>query len=122
MKYSQIVLDHVKNPRNVGELEDANARARVRSSADGDLLQLHMRIEGDKVIEARFKVYGCGAAIATGSVLTELVIGKTVEELRKISNEQMSLLMGGLPPEKVHCSVLAEQAVKSALEDWFSRK
>jgi nitrogen fixation protein NifU and related proteins len=122
MKYSALVLDHVKNPRNVGELEDANARARVRSSADGDLLQLHMKIEEDKVIEARFKVYGCGAAIATGSVLTELVIGKTVEELRKISNEQMSLLMGGLPPEKIHCSVLAEQAVKSALEDWFSGK
>jgi nitrogen fixation NifU-like protein len=118
MKYSQIVLDHVKNPRNVGELEDANARARVRSSADGDVLQLHMRIEREKVTEARFKVYGCGAAIATGSVLTELVIGKTVEELRKISNEQMSQLMGGLPPQKIHCSVLAEQAVRAAIEYW----
>ena len=118
MKYSATILDHVKNPRNVGELEDANARARVRSSADGDLLQLHMRIEGDKVIEARFKVYGCGAAIATGSVLTEFVIGKTVEEVRKISNEQMSQLMGGLPPEKIHCSVLAEQALHAALADW----
>ncbi|MCI0415260.1 iron-sulfur cluster assembly scaffold protein [bacterium] len=118
MKYSAIVLDHVKNPRNVGELEDANARARVRSSADGDLLQLHMRIEGGVVAEARFKVYGCGAAIATGSMLTELVLGKTVEELRKISNEQMSELMGELPPEKIHCSVLAEQAVVAALEDW----
>ncbi|MCI0603751.1 iron-sulfur cluster assembly scaffold protein [bacterium] len=108
----------MKNPRNVGELEDANARARVRSSADGDLLQLHMRIEGGVVAEARFKVYGCGAAIATGSMLTELVLGKTVEELRKISNEQMSELMGELPPEKIHCSVLAEQAVVAALEDW----
>jgi len=120
MKYSQIVLDHVKNPRNVGELENANARARVRSSADGDLLQLHMRIEGGVVTEVRFKVYGCGAAIATGSVLTELVLGKTVEDLRKISNEQISQLMGGLPPEKIHCSVLAEQAVKAALNDWCS--
>jgi nitrogen fixation NifU-like protein len=121
MKYSCTILDHVKNPRNVGELEDANARARVRSSADGDLLQLHMRIEGNKVTEARFKVYGCGAAIATGSVLTELVIGKTLDELRKISNEQMSQLMGGLPPEKIHCSVLAEQALKVALDDWSSK-
>lgn len=118
MKYSAIILDHVKNPRNVGELEDANARSRVRSSADGDLLQLHMRVEGNKVIEARFKVYGCGAAIATGSVLTEFVIGKTVEEVRKISNEQMSQLMGGLPPEKIHCSVLAEQALQAAIEYW----
>src|SRR5687768_3896628 len=119
MKYSAIVLDHVKNPRHVGELEDANARARVRSSADGDLLQLHMRIEGDVVRAARFKVYGCGAAIATGSVLTELVLGKTVEELRMISNEKLSLLMGGLPPGKIHCSVLAEQAVQAALEYWL---
>jgi nitrogen fixation protein NifU and related proteins len=118
MKYSEIVLDHVKNPRNVGELENANALARVRSSADGDLLQLQMRIEGRVVTEARFKVYGCGAAIATGSVLTELVLGKTIDELRQISNEQMSQLMGGLPPEKIHCSILAEQAVKAAIEYW----
>jgi nitrogen fixation NifU-like protein len=118
MKYSEIVLDHVKNPRNVGELENANALARVRSSADGDLLQLQMRIAGRVVTEARFKVYGCGAAIATGSVLTELVLGKTIDELRQISNEQMSQLMGGLPPEKIHCSILAEQAVKAAIEYW----
>src|SRR5688500_8499496 len=111
MKYSAIVLDHVKNPRNVGELENANARARVRSSADGDLLQLHMRIIDDVVAEARFKVFGCGAAIATGSILTELVIGKNVQELGAIKNEQISALMGGLPPQKIHCSVLAEEAV-----------
>jgi nitrogen fixation NifU-like protein len=115
MKYSAIVLDHVKNPRNVGELPDANAKTRVRSSADGDLLQLHLRIEEGFVREARFKVYGCGAAIATGSMLTELVTGKSVEEVRKITNEQISNLMGGLPPEKIHCSVLAEEAIAAAL-------
>jgi nitrogen fixation protein NifU and related proteins len=120
MKYSAIILDHVKNPRNVGELQDANARARVRSSADGDLLQLDMRVEAGVVTEARFKVYGCGAAIATGSILTELVLGKTVEELRSISNDQLSQIMGGLPPEKIHCSVLAEQALQTALEYWHS--
>jgi nitrogen fixation protein NifU and related proteins len=113
-----LVLDHVKNPRNVGELPDANARARVRSSADGDMLQLHLRFEKDLVREARFKVFGCGAAIATGSMLTELVIGKTASQLRAITNEQLSERMGGLPPEKIHCSVLAEQAIKAALEDW----
>src|SRR5262245_24449215 len=106
MKYSPIILDHVKNPRNVGELANANAKARVRSSADGDLLQLHLRIDGGIVREARFKVYGCGAAIATGSILTELVTGKSIDELKMITNEQLSDLMGGLPPEKIHCSVL----------------
>ena len=120
MKYSAIVLEHVKNPRNVGELENANARARVRSSADGDLLQLHLRIDDGIVTDARFKVYGCGAAIATGSILTELVTGKTLHELEQITNEQISGLMGGLPPEKIHCSVLAEQAVQAAIKDWMS--
>ena len=118
MQYSTVVLDHVKHPRNVGELENANARARVRSIEDGDMLQLHMRIEKDVVCDARFKVFGCGAAIAAGSVLTELIIGKRVSDLQCITNEQLSVLMGGLPPEKIHCSILAEQAIRAALQDW----
>jgi nitrogen fixation NifU-like protein len=118
MRYSALILEHVKNPRNVGELPDANARARVRSSADGDMLQLHLKIENGVVVQARFKVFGCGAAIAAGSMLTEWVLGKTVDDLRSISNEGMSQRMGGLPPEKIHCSVLAEQAVQAALKDW----
>lgn len=116
MKYSRIVLDHVKHPRNVGEIPDASAKARVRSSADGDMLQLHLRIENDRVQDAKFKVYGCGAAIAAGSMLTEYIIGKTVAEILKITNEQLSEMMGGLAPEKVHCSVLAEQAIQEALK------
>ena len=122
MRYSAIVLEHVKNPRNVGELESANARARVRSAADGDLLQLHLRVDDGVVTEARFKVYGCGAAIATGSILTELVVGKKMHDVALITNEQISQLMGGLPPEKIHCSVLAEQAVQAALKDWKTEK
>ena len=118
MKYSPLVLDHVKNPRNVGELPDANAVARVRSFADGDVLQLHLKIDDGMVREARFKVYGCGAAIAAGSILTELVLGKTVEEIRAITNEQLSAIMGGLPPEKIHCSILAQQAISEALSNW----
>jgi nitrogen fixation NifU-like protein len=106
----------------VGELPEANARARVRSSADGDMLQLHLRIEDDVVEQARFKVFGCGAAIATGSMLTELVVGKTLSQLREITNEQLSERMGGLPPEKIHCSVLAEQAIQAAIQDWESTK
>src|SRR5215813_7049498 len=109
MKYSPVVLDHVKHPRNVGELSDADARALVRSSADGDMLQLHLKIQDGIVCEAKFKVFGCGAAIATGSMLTELIIGKPVSELRDITNSQISDLLGGLPSGKVHCSVLAEQ-------------
>jgi nitrogen fixation NifU-like protein len=116
-----VVLDHVKNPRNVGELPSANAKARVRSSTDGDILQLHLQIEQETVRDARFKVYGCGAAIATGSMLTELVIGKTVQELPSITNEQISKLMGGLPPQKIHCSVLAEEALAAAIADWNSK-
>jgi nitrogen fixation protein NifU and related proteins len=118
MRYSPFVLDHVKNPRNVGELPDANASARVRSKEDGDLLQLQMRIDNSIVISARFKVFGCGAAIATGSVLTELVIGKTIDEIQTITNEQLSQMMGGLPPEKIHCSVLAEQAIAEAVKNY----
>ena len=118
MRYSAIVLDHVKNPRNVGELPDANARACVRSKADGDILQLHLKIDQGIVQEVRFKVFGCGAAIATGSLLTEMIAGKCISELQSITNEQLSEKMGGLPPEKLHCSVLAEQAIHVALEDW----
>jgi nitrogen fixation NifU-like protein len=118
MRYSPIVLDHVKHPRNVGEIENASAVARVRSSADGDVLQLHLRIENEVILEARFKVYGCGAAIAAGSMLTEFVIGKTTEEIRGMTNEQLSEMMGGLAPEKIHCSVLAEQAIREALASY----
>lgn len=118
MKYSPFILDHVKHPRNVGELPGANARSRVRSSTDGDMLQLHLRIEQGVVLEARFKVYGCGAAIAAGSILTELVTGKTAGEIRRITNGQISEIMGGLSPEKIHCSVLAEQAIREALDHW----
>lgn len=122
MRYSAFILDHVKNPRNVGELADANAKAKVRSATDGDLLQLYLKIEDGKVLDARFKVFGCGAAIATGSLLTEVVIGKTVDELKAITNEQLAAMLGGLPPEKIHCSVLAEQAIQAALADWSDIK
>jgi nitrogen fixation NifU-like protein len=122
MRYSAFILDHVKNPRNAGELADANAKGKVRSNSDGDVLQLHLKIENEVVVDARFKVFGCGAAIATGSVLTGVIIGKHVDELKKITNEQLAEAMGGLPPEKIHCSVLAEQAIQAVLEDWSARK
>lgn len=117
-----MVLDHVKNPRNVGEIPDATARARVRSMEDGDMLQLHLKIENSIICDAKFKVYGCGAAIAAGSILTELIIGKKVEEIANIKNDTLSEMMGGLPSEKVHCSVLAEQAIHEALNNWKTQK
>ncbi|HSE39738.1 MAG TPA: iron-sulfur cluster assembly scaffold protein [Acidobacteriota bacterium] len=115
MRYPAFVLDHIKNPRNVGEIENTSAKARVRSSADGDMLQLHLLIDDDVIRDAKFKVFGCGAAIATGSLLTEMLIGMKVSEALLITNEQLSEMMGGLPPEKIHCSVLAEQAIHEAL-------
>ena len=115
MRYPPFVLDHIKNPRNVGEIENANAKARVRSTADGDMLQLHLLIEDDVIRDAKFKVFGCGAAIATGSLLTEMLIGMKVADALLITNEQLSKMMGGLPAEKIHCSVLAEQAIHQAL-------
>ena len=121
MRYSALVLDHIKNPRNVGELPQANAKASVRSQTDGDILQLHLQIENGVVSDAKFKVYGCGAAIAAGSLLTEVAIGKEVAQLRTISNEQLSEMMGGLPPEKIHCSILGEQAIEMALQNWEDR-
>jgi nitrogen fixation NifU-like protein len=117
MRYSPQVLDHIKNPRNVGEIENTDAKARVRSSADGDMLQLHLLIEGDVIRDAKFKVYGCGAAIATGSLVTEMLIGLNISQALLITNEKLSELMGGLPSEKIHCSVLAEQAIREAISN-----
>ncbi len=118
MRYSREVLDHIKNPRNVGEIENTTAKARVRSSADGDMLQLHMLIEDNVIRDAKFKVYGCGAAIASGSFVTEMLIGMDISKALLITNEQLSEMMGGLPPEKIHCSVLAEQAIHEAITNW----
>jgi nitrogen fixation NifU-like protein len=121
MRYTREILEHIKNPRNVGEIENTSAKARVRSIADGDMLQLHLQIEGDVIRDAKFKVFGCGAAIATGSLVTEMLIGLNVSEALLITNEKLSEMMGGLPPEKVHCSVLAEQAIHEAISNWRSR-
>ena len=120
MRYSAEILDHIKNPRNVGEIENTSAKARVRSIADGDMLQLHLLIDNDVIRDAKFKVFGCGAAIATGSLVTEMLIGLNISEALLITNEKLSEMMGGLPPEKIHCSVLAEQAIHEAISNWKS--
>jgi len=121
--YTEKVLDHFQNPRNVGELENANGVGMVGNAKCGDIMQMFIRVNDDEVIEeVTFKTFGCGAAVATSSMATELIKGKTVEEALKLSNEAVVEALEGLPPAKIHCSVLAEEAVKAAVEDYRSRK
>ncbi len=119
--YSPKVMDHFQNPRNTGDLPDANAVGKAGSPVCGDILLLYLKIVDGKVARATLKTFGCGAAIATSSILTEIVKGKTLDEVRLITNVQVAEALGGLPPIKMHCSVLAEQALQSALKDYASR-
>jgi len=116
--YSEKVMDHFMNPRNVGEIDGADGVGEVGNPACGDMMRLYLKIEGGKVVDAKFRTFGCGAAIASSSMLTEMIKGKTVEEARAISNQHVADALDGLPAVKIHCSVMAEQAVKSALDDY----
>ncbi len=113
--YNDVVLDHYRNPRNVGEIEGSPATAQVGDPATGDVLKMSLRIENDRIIEAKFKSFGCTAAIAAGSVATLLVAGKSVAEVERLTNREVVEALGGLPATKIGCSVLAEQAIKEAL-------
>ena len=119
--YNETVLDHYQNPRNVGELEAADAVAVVENSACGDVLQLYLQIEAGRVCRATFKTFGCATAIAASSMLTEMISGATLEEVRHVRKEDVTEALGGLPPMKLHCSVLAEDAVRAALKDYQTR-
>jgi nitrogen fixation protein NifU and related proteins len=116
--YSSVVIDHFQNPRNVGELPDANAQAEVTNPVCGDILQLMLKIVDGHVIDVRFKTFGCEAAIAASSLLTELIKGKALAEVRGITPEQITVALGGLPKVKLHASALAEEALKEALEGY----
>jgi len=122
MVYSEKVLDHFSNPRNVGELSDANGIGEVGNPQCGDIMKMYLKIEDGVIRDVRFKTFGCGAAIATSSIATELVKGATVEEALKLTNQAVVEALDGLPPVKIHCSVLAEQAIKSAISDYYSRQ
>jgi nitrogen fixation protein NifU and related proteins len=113
--YSEIVLDHYRNPRNVGEVPGSAATAQVGDPATGDVLKISLQIEGDRVVQARFKSFGCTAAIAVGSMATLLITGKALSEVENLSNREVVEALGGLPDSKLGCSVLAEQAIKEAL-------
>ncbi len=124
MLYSDKVMDHFNNPRNVGELDDANAVGEVGNAKCGDIMKMFLKINPDtSVIEdVRFKTYGCGAAVATSSMATELVKGKTIEQALGVSNKAVAEALDGLPPVKVHCSLLAEEAIHAAIEDYYKRQ
>jgi len=119
--YSEKVMDHFMNPRNVGEIESADGVGEVGNPACGDMMRLYLKIDDGKVVDAKFRTFGCGAAIASSSMLTEMVKGKTIEEARAISNQHVADALDGLPAVKIHCSVMAEQAVKSALDDYAKK-
>ncbi|MEK7365421.1 MAG: Fe-S cluster assembly scaffold protein NifU, partial [Candidatus Deferrimicrobiota bacterium] len=116
--YSEKVMDHFMNPRNVGEIESADGVGEVGNPACGDMMRLYLKIDEGKVVDAKFRTFGCGAAIASSSMLTEMIKGKTVDEARAITNLHVADALDGLPAVKIHCSVMAEQAVKSALDDY----
>ncbi|MBE6911195.1 MAG: Fe-S cluster assembly scaffold protein NifU [Oscillospiraceae bacterium] len=120
--YSEKVLDHFSNPRNVGELHDANAIGQVGNSKCGDIMKMYLKIENDVIVDVTFKTFGCGAAVATSSMATEMVKGKTIKEALQLTNRAVAEALDGLPPEKLHCSVLAEEAIKSAIADYYTKK
>jgi nitrogen fixation NifU-like protein len=119
--YSEKVMDHFMNPRNVGEIESADGVGEVGNPACGDMMRLYLKIDEGKVVDAKFRTFGCGAAIASSSMLTEMIKGKTVDEARAITNQHVADALDGLPAVKIHCSVMAEQAVKSALDDYAKK-
>lgn len=120
--YSEKVMDHFSNPRNVGELENANAIGEVGNAKCGDIMKMYMLIEDDIIKDIRFKTFGCGAAVATSSMATELVKGKSIKEALEITNKAVVEALDGLPPVKIHCSVLAEEAIRSCLADYYKRQ
>ena len=119
--YSEIVMDHFTNPRNVGEIENADAVGQVGNPKCGDIMKMYFKIEDNVIVDVKFKTFGCGSAIASSSMATEMVKGKTVEEALALSNYEVAKELDGLPPAKMHCSLLAEQAIKGAIFDYAQK-
>jgi nitrogen fixation NifU-like protein len=115
-------MDHFKNPRNVGEIEDADGVGEVGNPVCGDIMKMYLKIDNDVITDCKFKTFGCGSAIATSSMATEMIKGKTVQEALELSNKAVVEALDGLPARKIHCSVLAEEAVKAALVDYYKRQ
>lgn len=121
MNYSEKVMDHFKNPRNVGEIPDADGIGQVGNAKCGDIMKMYLKIDNDTITDVKFKTFGCGAAIATSSMATELIKGKKISDAMKLTNKAVMEALGGLPPVKIHCSVLAEEAIHAALWDYSQK-
>ncbi|MCD4783338.1 MAG: Fe-S cluster assembly scaffold protein NifU [Candidatus Eremiobacteraeota bacterium] len=121
-RYNETVMDHFMNPRNVGEIKDADGIGLAKSSDHGDTMKLFIKVNNDVIVDAKFKTFGCGAAIASSSITTEMVKGKTIKEALELSNMDVIDALGGLPPSKIQCSVLAEEVLRAAIEDYRKRK
>ena len=119
--YSEKVMEHFRHPRNVGVIEDADGIGEVGNAKCGDIMKMYLKIEGDTVVDAKFETFGCGSAIASSSMATELIIGKPLSEVSQLTNKAVAEALDGLPAYKMHCSVLAEEAIQSALEDYYGK-
>lgn len=120
--YNQKIINTLANPKNVGEISNPSGVGTVGNASCGDIMQMFLKIENDIIVDAKFKTFGCGAAIASSSVATELIIGKTIDEALKITNADVVETLEGLPPQKIHCSVLAEEAIAEAIKDYRAKK
>ena len=122
MEYSEKVVEHYTNPRNVGKIEDASGIGEVGNPVCGDIMKMFIKVENNIIVDVKFKTFGCGAAIATSSISTEMIKGKTIEEALELKNTDVVNSLGGLPPVKLHCSVLAEEAIHEAIADYYRKE
>ncbi len=120
--YNEKVMQAFQNPKNVGEIENASGVGTVGNASCGDIMQISLKIENDIIVDAKFKTFGCAAAIATSSTATDMIIGMTIDEALKVTNKKVIECLGGLPSQKIHCSVLAEEAIKKAIENYLEKK
>lgn len=120
--YTKEVMDHFEHPRNVGEIADADGVGKVGNPKCGDIMKMYIKVKDNVITDVKFKTYGCGSAIATSSIATEMIKGHTIDEALKLSNKAVVEALGGLPAHKIHCSVLAEQSIKSAIADYYTRQ
>ena len=120
--YSEKVMDHFTNPRNVGEIPDADGVGEVGNAKCGDIMKMYIKVKDGRIADVKFKTFGCGSAIATSSIATEMIMGQTLEDALKLSNKAVVEALDGLPAHKIHCSVLAEQAIKAAIADYYTRQ
>ena len=119
--YSETVMDHFRNPRNVGVIDDADGVGEVGNAKCGDIMTMYLKIDGDTISDVKFETFGCGSAIASSSMATELIKGQPLDEVRKLTNQAVTEALDGLPAHKLHCSVLAEEAIKAALKDYYDK-